>query len=445
MGRMHCDQGDRPVPEGETGVVKGLHSVNPFARLSLRQIRPAFGAGRRGFRFHQFSLGRTERKKTMHRHHQRFASLFSRVAVGVLLFTQTGCAHAVSEVEFNDASPTHVEKADPDRFPSVEIINVFEPEGESNVRSSFRIADGSALIGTEETGDVFKSTDSGITWRKTTDGGDQWGIQDIREFIRGQDGNIYGTTSEPALILQSVDEGESWQVRTKAQASRTVGIAQLEDGAILAGLRRSENNKTSIVRSADYFETVDWIPVSDHEPRQNVTCFQPLDGSSVLAGVGYEASGKIYKSEDSGRTWRQTGEFEDARDVMAFYREDDEIYVLTSGIATLFVSADEGESWRKAHQFWPKGFIGSTAEFQWKGRSLRVIPGTDQTQEAPRHVVLISDDLGKTWFEWVELKIDADAVKGGGASNLAVIDKDTIIVGVGNHAVQGRCFTLRFK
>ena len=31
---------------------------------------------------------------------------------------------------------------------------------------------------------------------------------------------------------------------------------------------------------------------------------------------------------------------------------------------------------------------------------------------------------------------------GGGASNLCVISPDTIVVGVGNHAVQGRAYTV---
>jgi len=71
-------------------------------------------------------------------------------------------------------------KAKTDDFPAVEITSSFAPPGESNVRSSFKLADGVALIGTEETGDVFKTTDFGKTWAKTVDGGDEWSIQDVR-------------------------------------------------------------------------------------------------------------------------------------------------------------------------------------------------------------------------------------------------------------------------
>lgn len=370
---------------------------------------------------------------------------FISISILGLFVGSSGSVHAESGVEFDDSAPLSIKEAEEGRFPAVRVVNVFAPDGESNVRTSFKLAEGSALIGTEETGDVFKSVDSGMTWVRTTDGGDEWGIQDIRNVIRTQDKDLYATTSEPALVLRSRDEGETWNILSRPKSSRTVGIVELDDGAILIGLRRSKNDKTSIIRSEDGFMTEEWIPVSEDQPRQNTTSFHSLGGSAVLTGVGYEGSGKIYKSEDSGRTWRMTGEFKKARDVMAFYQEGQRIYVLASGIATLFVSLDAGESWSRERQFWSKGFIGSTATFDWKGKTYRVIPATDQTGRDPRHVVLISDDLGKTWFEWIELVVAPDQKQGGGVSNCAVIAKDTIIVGQGNHAVQGRCYTLKFE
>ena len=66
---------------------------------------------------------------------------------------------------------------------------------------------------------------------------------------------------------------------------------------------------------------------------------------------------------------------------------------------------------------------------------------TDQRKDARRHTVLISDDQGKSWEEWIELATD----KSGGASNLAVIDDHTIVVGTGNHSVQGKAYTLKVK
>jgi len=367
----------------------------------------------------------------------------SWLAIPFLTTLFPGCAPAEPE------PPFPIEAAAAGRFPPVEQVHVFEPVGETNVRSSFRFSEGVGLIGTEETGDIYKTVDGGLSWRKVFDGEDQWGIADVRNFIRGHDGSIYITTTEPATVSRSRDQGESWSIVARPKASRTVGLAQLKSGTMLAGLRRSENGKTSIVRSEDHFENFDWLPVSETEPRQNVTCFGHWGGSMVLAGVGYEGSGKIFKSTDDGRTWSKKAEFPEARDLMNFFKAGDAIYVMASGIGTLFKSEDEGETWIRDRQFWTKGFLGQCVPYYWKGRDFLLMAATDQTKEIYRHLVLISDDAGKSWYEWLDLleekkgKVYSARDSGGGVSNLAVLSKNTIVVGVGNHAVQGRAFTIQ--
>ena len=324
------------------------------------------------------------------------------------------------------------------RFTAVRIAHIFAPPGESNVRSSFKLADGQALIGTEETGDIYKTTDHGATWRKTIDTDERWEVSDVRNFIRAQDGSIYATTSEPATILRSTDEGETWDLLARPAGSRTVGLAQLDSGAILAGLRRSENNKITLVRSEDGFATHDTIVLSDDLPRQNVTCIHDLGGGVVLAGIGFQASGKVFRSTDAGLTWTQAAEFPDARDLMNFFVADDRIYVMASGIATLYASDDAGQTWSKAYQVWEKGFLGQAATLEHGGQSLRLLAASDQRVKPTRNLVLISDDNGTTWHEWIELAQDVS----GGASNLAVIGDGTVVVGTGNHSVQGYVYTL---
>ncbi|MEP4077199.1 WD40/YVTN/BNR-like repeat-containing protein [Haloferula sp.] len=327
------------------------------------------------------------------------------------------------------------------RFPSVSVVNVFEPKGESNVRSSFRLSDKVGLIGTEETADLFKTEDGGSTWRKVLDGKSLWKVNDIRNFIRADDGHLYFTTSDPGIVCRSEDEGENWKVVAKPKASRTVGLVQLDDGTFLVGLRRAEQKKTSLIRSDDHFETETWIKVSDEDPPQNTTCFHNLGGTNALVGVGYEASGKIYKSTDSGLTWTKKADFPEARDTMWFFQEGKRTYLLASGVATLYVSEDEGETWAKDRQFWKKGFLGMSVPYKRDGKNYRLMCATDQTEKPNRHVILISDDAAKTWFEWIELDRD----KTGGASNLSVLSPDRIIAGTGNHSAQGKAFTLEVK
>jgi len=235
--------------------------------------------------------------------------------------------------------------------------------------------------------------------------------------------------------------GESWDVAAEAPASRTVALTQLDDGTLLIGLRRSENDRISVLRSTDGFETFDWIALSDTLPRQNVTCLIGLGRGVVLAGVGYEGSGKVFRSTDSGRTWRQTAEFPDARDLMSFFRIGERVYVTASGIATLYASDDGGETWRRVYQAWSEGFLGEAAAFEHNGHRYHVLSATDQRAEPHRHVLLISDDDGASWREWVEF----GSQPSGGASNLAVIGPKTLIVGTGNHSVQGHVYTLRLR
>ncbi|MCH6257209.1 hypothetical protein MLD52_11675 [Puniceicoccaceae bacterium K14] len=332
-----------------------------------------------------------------------------------------------------------IAKADPGRFPDVKIVNIFEPEGESNVRSSFRVSENVALIGTEETGDMFKSEDGGKNWRKIIDGADSWGIMDIRNFIRAQNESIYLTTSEPGIVCRSEDDGETWQIVAAAAATRTVGLVELDNGTILTGLRRASKKQTSLIRSEDYFDTVKWVSVSDEEPPQNVTCFHNLGGSEVLAGVGFQGTGKIYKSVDYGLTWEKKADYPEARDMMWFFQDGGKVFIAASGIATLFSSSDNGETWSQYRQFWEKGFLGMSATLEKNGKTYRLLTATDQRKKPYRHVVLISDDHGKSWFEWIELIQD----QSGGASNIAVLSDNRVIVGTGNHSAQGRAFTLQ--
>lgn len=336
-----------------------------------------------------------------------------------------------------------------DDLPRVEIAHVFAPQGESNVRSSIQLEPGVGLIGTEESGLIFKTGDDGRSWRQVFDGEATWGIADVRNFIKAEDGNVYITTTEPALVACSTDEGETWEIVHEAPASRTVGLTQLESGTILVGLRRSENQRTSILRTEDYFDTVEWIAVDKDAPRQNVTCFGYWGGESIFAGVGFEGSGKVYQSTDDGRSWKRVAEFPEARDLMGFFKTGEEIYVLASGIATIFKSSDKGATWSKSMQFWEKGFLGECVSMTIDNTRYRILSATDQRHAVYRHVLLVSRAGSNEWKEWVDFakaekgRVTSAKESGGGASNLAPLSGDTIVVGIGNHAVQGKAYTLQ--
>lgn len=322
--------------------------------------------------------------------------------------------------------------------PLWELVQRLEPAGESHVRSTFALSASGALAGTEETADVFKTTDAGRTWRKTFDGGDAFRVQDIRTFIRAQDGTLYASTSGQGDILASTDEGETWRLIQSLPAWRTVGMAQLQDGTLLVGTRKDESGETSLYRSRDGFATVERIALATPQ-QQNVTTIYPLGESRALAGVGFDGTAKVFLTTDSGRTWRQVADFTGTADIMDFIAVDDALYAATKSTATIYRSTDGGETWTPHAQIWERGFLGTFDRLAHGDREYLLLAGSDQRErERIRHVVLISADQGATWHEWAELQLDVT----GAASNLTVLGNHTVLVGTGNHSAQGRLFVL---
>ncbi|MFO7724323.1 MAG: sialidase family protein [Oceanipulchritudo sp.] len=324
-------------------------------------------------------------------------------------------------------------------MPGYAIVGVLEPEGESNVRCGFALPGEHILIGTEETADVYKSEDGGRRWRKTFDAGDAFEAQDIREMIRAGDGALYASTSGKGDILKSLDGGESWQMANTIAAWRTVGILELSDGTLLAGARMDESGETSVYWSRDGFATLTRVGLPTLE-QQNVTCFHDLGGGRVLAGIGFDGTAKIHKSEDSGKSWREVADLEGTYDIFDFTEAAGGLLASTKSTATIYRSGDGGESWVPHFQAWEKGFLGTFARFEWQGHRYLVLSGSDQRDpDRYRHCLLISRDGGETFEEWIELMASGS----GGASNVTMAGKETLVVGVGNHSVQGRAFTVR--
>jgi len=324
-------------------------------------------------------------------------------------------------------------------LPSFEITGVFEPEGESNVRCSFALNKEEALIGTEETADVYWSKDQGKTWEKVFDAGEAYDAADVRRILRADDGNLYASTSGQGDILRSTDEGKTWERINSIPAWRTVGIEQLDNGVFLIGARKDESGKTSIYRSTDYCQTLNHIPIDTPE-QQNVTTFEDLGDGRVLAGIGFDGSGKVFLSEDHGQSWRQTADFKGTKDLLDFIVFEGTLFASTKSEATLYKSDDGGETWEKAYQVWDKGFLGTFDLLETNGQSIPLLSGTDQRNaEIFHHYIIASLNQGKTWKPWILLHSDVT----GGASNLTVLNKEVILAGTGNHSAQGRLHTIR--
>lgn len=227
----------------------------------------------------------------------------------------------------------------------------------------------------------------------------------------------------------------------RAQSSRTVWLVELNSGTMLVGLQRSENDRTSILRSTNAFKSFDGIKGMPVGPRQNVACFGYWGGEDVWAGIGYEGSGKLFHLAPEGKNWPQKADFPEAPDLMDFFRYGNDLYVLASGIATLLKSSDGGETWTMGRQIWSKGPLGQCGPITWEGQIFRTMAATNQTEKLYRYVGLIAADPAGKWTEWIELGRDTR----GGASNVAQLTGNRFVVGTGNHATRGRADTLKIK
>ena len=348
----------------------------------------------------------------------------------------------VNKYKFVSTGPTpwtptlNPREALPEGYPPYQYSSKedFLPPRESNVRCSLKLSDGVAIIGTEETADIYKTTDNGINWTKKLDANDEWNISDIRFFIRAQDNSLMCTTTRYGDILRSTDEGENWVRWSHIPADRSVGIVQISNGVILVGPRRADSENSSVFRSIDNGQNFTEITLQDLQ--QNTTCFIDLGDGNVLAGVGYDGTAKVFKSTDYGLNWSMKADFDGTIDIMDFVEDEGVIYASTKSNAEIYKSTDNGDSWSLHHKFWDQGFLGMFAKLTWNGQDYLLLSGSDQTTRYI-HKVLISKDHGATWIEWLTVLDTKDA---GGASNIAVIDdaQTTVIVGTGNHATKGR-------
>lgn len=240
------------------------------------------------------------------------------------------------------------------------------------------------LIGTEETADTYKSTDAGRTWRKTFDAGEAYEAQDFRFYIRAADGSLFASTSGEGDLLHSTEAGESWERISTIPAWRTVGLIQLTDGTLLTGARKDESGETSIYRSTDGFETLERVGL-DNEVQQNVTAFHDLGEGIVLAGIGFDGTAKVYRSTDAGLSWTRVADFEGTSDIFDFIEVDGMLYTTTKSTAKVYRSIDQGQTWSEHVQLWDRGFLGTFARFDWRGREYLLLAGTDQRRGSRIH------------------------------------------------------------
>jgi photosystem II stability/assembly factor-like uncharacterized protein len=309
------------------------------------------------------------------------------------------------------------------------------PPGESNIRSVWKASDTVVLLGTEETADIYRSTDSGLSFTKVEDAFARWRSADVRAFVRISDGSILATTSRGGNVLRSTNDGATWSRLSAIDAERSLDI--IEAGSVLlCGSRRTASHATSVFRSTDRGRS--WTEVVlDAKRWQNVESLIHLGDGVVLAGVGgmeTEGVARIFRSQDYGKTWQRITEIPSENDVMQFLRVDGRILASFRDHAEIFASDDGGSTWSRVVQFAPVGQISPIAFFTLAGTEYVLTCGTTAQQATGPFTahIWISADRGRSFSELLTLR---NAPTRFGCWSVVQVDGTTLLAATGNHEI----------
>lgn len=293
--------------------------------------------------------------------------------------------------------------------------------------------------GIAETGDLFKSTDGGSTWKamKVTSSGmqDVTGIDSILVdpfnasvvFARtfGSVTTSHGTSVVHRGVIKSTDGGLTWRAVNDGlptdevwslamdptstavlYAGTTSGLFKSNDGgttwekvndgpeygALGAPVINPSNPSVMYaLAGGSAFKSSDgglaWSPVEDgilSESYVRCLTLDPIDPSIVYAGTNVG----LFKSGDAGATWNKTGGGLYADSIVIDSTDTSTIYVCTA-FDGLFKSTDGGLTWREINRGLEGRWVGSLVQDPSNTSVLYV--------EAGNGGVLKSTDGGLTW------------------------------------------------
>lgn len=156
-------------------------------------------------------------------------------------------------------------------------------------------ADGSIVMGCENDGAMYRSTDDGHTWALVQSLGA--GVR-VAQILRLASGNLLAFVRTDATTWRSTDNGQTWTsgagpTGTYPRADATV---QLVSGRLVSGC-----NNGHVFTSDDNGDT--WTDRGQLGSAAVVYSMELAANGNVVAGTNEAGGGLIYVSTDSGATW----------------------------------------------------------------------------------------------------------------------------------------------
>lgn len=363
---------------------------------------------------------------------------------------------AVSPVKVG--ATTYVNKVDLVQLPLyIEVVTggetawvkVLEPTGESNCRTLFHIASNNALVGTEETAEIWKTTDAGTSWTRKADL--DASADDIRAFCQTAvaDKIVASSTANPATnpvsIYKSVDAGENWVIADTInpggfQPGRVFGIIKLDNDDLLAGVRDGQ-----IWKSVD--DGDNWAFLAQLADGDFVEDLLNLGGTDVLCCTGKYKQGDaatnkpaVWKSVNSGANWTKKLDASAEEIDLMFLFQSSTSRVFTAGYDSggMWKSDDDGDNWTKLYDFGDDRMVTRMTAITVDAAEILLVTVGSTATGVSYLSVWKSEDDGDTWTEWAVLDGDTGTKEG----TMWIIETNStyhiLLVSSGNHSAQGR-------
>jgi photosystem II stability/assembly factor-like uncharacterized protein len=264
---------------------------------------------------------------------------------------------------------------------------------------------GTACAESQPVGKVFKTTNTGTSWKACAD---LPGAMTVYSLIVKGD-TIYAGTYPKGDVFKSVDRGNSW-VNTANLPGVTAArcLVHLRNGDILVGTSPYDvSGRNRIYRTSDGGKSWNLTALLTRI-NPGKFFFQTSKGAIFTGGFGIDSEIIIYKSIDNGISWDSLTvipEKECHYDADGFYETKSGIlyvtgYIPSHGVRTgagyVYKSTDHGTTWTMCSKVVRgdgvhNGRVYSITEDLYN----RIYIGT---QPAPDSVVFASSNVGTSWY-----------------------------------------------
>jgi len=284
-------------------------------------------------------------------------------------------------------------------------------------------ANGIKIVGTANGGNIFVSTNSGVTW--TTNGTAQiWS-----SVATSADGTrmvaTVGSSSVNGSIYTSADSGTTWTLQPGSKSTHWLSVASSVDGSRLVAAPYGSNLCTSVNYGTNW-------TVRD-SVRFWTSAASSQDGKKLVAAA---ANSYIYTSTDYGTNWTaQTNSGIAYWSTVASSSDGSRLVAAVGNgghAGSIYTSADSGVTWT------PNSFVSA----QWSSVASsadgsQLVAGYNVTSAG---FVYTSSDSGATWLQRLGAP-SADwagvAISDGGSQIVAVPDGGNVYISSLNSTTAG--------